>query len=113
MKRVKIKCKAELLAIEIITENKSKVIIAICYLVGTLGQDNCFEITNTICKLLRKKNPKKFVMIGDFNLPGIHWENEAQLNDKVTDPIKLSFINSFAENGLEQCIDQPTAQAMS
>ena len=111
VKRVKLECKAELLAIEIITENKSKVIIATCYRVGTLGQDNCFEITNTICKLLRKKNLKKIFMIGDFNLPGIQWESESQLNDKVTDPIKTSCINSFVENGLEQCVNQPTHRA--
>ena len=111
VKRVNVECKAELLAIEIITENKSKVIIATCYRVGTLGQDNCFEITNTICKLLRKKNLKKFFMIGDFNLPGIQWENGTNFNDKVTDPIKTSFVNSFAENGLEQCINEPTHRA--
>ena len=111
VKRVKVECKAELLAIEIITENKSKVIIATCYRVGTLCQDNCFEITNTICKLLRKKNLKKFFMIGDFNLPGIQWENGTNFNEKVTDPIKTSFVNSFAENGLEQCIYEPTHRA--
>ena len=111
VKRVKVECKAELLAIEIITENKSKVIIATCYRVGTLSQDNCFEITNTICKLLRKKNLKKFFMIGDFNLPGIQWENGTNFNDKVTDSIKTSFVNSFAKNGLEQCINEPNNRA--
>ena len=71
VKRVKTKCKAEFLAIEIVTENNSKLIIATCYRVGTLGQENFFQIANTVHKLLRKKNLKKFVLIGDFNLPGI------------------------------------------
>ena len=50
-------------------------------------------------------------MIGDFNLPGIQWENGTNFNDKVTDPIKTSFVNSFAENYLEQCINEPTHRA--
>ena len=105
VKRIKTKCKAEFLSIEIVTENNSKLIIATCYRVGTLGQENIFQIANTVHKLLRKKNLKKFVLIGDFNLPGIPWRSDV---DRVTEPIKTSFINSFAENGLEQCITEST-----
>ena len=78
------------------------------YRVGTLGQENFFQIANTVHKLLRKKNLKKFVLIGDFNLPGIPW---GSVVDRVTEPIKTSFINSFAENGLKQCITESTHRA--
>ena len=48
------------------------------------------------------------MLIGDFNLPGISWGSDV---DRVTEPIKISFINSFAENGLEQCITESTYRA--
>ena len=76
--------------------------------IGTPGQENFFQIANTVHKLLRKKSLKKFVLIGVFNLPGITWGSDV---DRVTEPIKTSFINSFAENGLEQCITELTHRA--
>ena len=39
-KNIEIKCKAELLAVEITLEDKSKIIIVTCYRVGTLGAEN-------------------------------------------------------------------------
>ena len=45
-----LKCKAEILAIELILK-----VISTCYRVATLGTDNCREITATLAKLLRKK----------------------------------------------------------
>ena len=48
------------------------------------------------------------MLIGVFNLPGIPWGSDV---DRVTEPIKTSFINSFAENGLEQCITELTHRA--
>ena len=48
------------------------------------------------------------MLIGDFNLPGIPWGSDV---DRVNEPIKTSFINSFAENGLEQCITESTHRA--
>ena len=62
------KCNAEFLAIELVLENGNKIIVATCYRVGTLGIDNCCEVTNVINTLLRKKRIKKVFLIGDFNL---------------------------------------------
>ena len=66
--KVNLKCNAEVLAIELVLENKNKIIIATCYRVGTLGIDNCREVAKAINTLLRKKRVKKFFLIGDFNL---------------------------------------------
>ena len=49
------KYKTEFLAIELILEDKSKIIIATCYRVGTLGMDNYRNISDIIRRLLRKK----------------------------------------------------------
>ena len=48
------------------------------------------------------------MLIGDFNLPGIPRGSDV---DRVTEPIKTSFTNSFPENGLEQCITESTHRA--
>ena len=64
--RINLKIKAELLAVELVMNDSSKVIIATCYRVGTLGIGNQSEICNAIHKLLMKKKVKKFILIGDF-----------------------------------------------
>ena len=61
------KCAAEHLAVELILPNKSKVILATCYCVGTLGIPNCKEILEVLGKLSRKKMLLKFIVIGYFN----------------------------------------------
>ena len=84
--------------------DSSKVIVATCYRVGTLGISNQSEICNTIRKLLMKKKVEKFVLIGDFNLPSVTWG--PTLNS--SNSIEKAFLDNFAENGLIQCIDLPT-----
>ena len=54
-KIIPLKCMAEILGIEIVLENKTKVIIATCYRVGTLGLQNAEEILKGIRTLTRKK----------------------------------------------------------
>ena len=53
-----------MLAIEIILKNKTKIIIATCYRVGTLGTRNADEILKALKMLSRKKSVKKFIMVG-------------------------------------------------
>ena len=54
-------------------KDKSKIIVGTCYRVGTLGLINQSEITNTVKKLVKKKKVKRFILVGDFNLPGVSW----------------------------------------
>ena len=61
-------CSAELVAIELILPNITKIIVTTCYRVGTLGMSNCSEILNTLGKLSRKKMLRKLIIVGDFNL---------------------------------------------
>ena len=70
--RINLNCKAELLAVEIVLNDASKVMITTCYRVGTLGINNCHEICNAITKLLRKKRVKKLFIIGDLNLRNVN-----------------------------------------
>ena len=100
---ISIKHKAEFLAIELILEDKSKVIIATCYRVGTLGMENYRNKADIISLLLRKKRVKKFFLIGDFNLKKANW-----LLNTSTNGVEQAFLDEFVQAGLLQLINEPT-----
>ena len=79
------KCAAELLAVELILPNKSKVILAV------------------LSKLSRKKLLRKFIVIGDFNLNGVTWATGSYKTS-----VEKEYIHGFANLGLLQCINEPT-----
>ena len=62
-----------MLAVEIVLENKTKIIISTCYRVGTLGLNNAEEILKGIGTLIRKKSVKKCILVGEINIPNINW----------------------------------------
>ena len=64
-KNFDLNCKSEMLAVEIILNDGSKIVISTCYRVGTLGTFNYYEIANALQKLLRKKRLKKFFIVCD------------------------------------------------
>ena len=74
---VKIKCRAELLAVEFLLSDKTKLIISTCYRVCTLGRKNFEELSKAIKTLIRKRGVKKFILIGDFNFPHINWDTQS------------------------------------
>ena len=100
---IDVKFNAELLAAELILEDKSKIIIVTCYRVGTLGIDNANEIPSAIRTLIRKKSVRKFIMVGDLNLKGINWEDGIGKSN-----IENVLLNGFAECGLIQCVKTAT-----
>ena len=102
-KEISLKCKAEMLAVEFMLNDNSKIVISTCYRVGTLGIPNFQEITRTLDILLRKKRLKKFFLIGDFNLRHANWETFSSSNST-----EQTFINEFVRQGLIQCIFSPT-----
>ena len=102
-KVIHINCSAELLAIELILPNKTKIIVTTCYRVGTLGTSNCSEILNTLGKLSRKKMLRKFIIVSDFNLNGIDWGS-----GYTRSSIEREFLNGFADLGLIQNINVAT-----
>ena len=64
-----LKCKAEMLAVEIVLENKTKIIISTCYRVGTLGLNNAEEILKGVGTLIRKKSVKKCILVERLQSP--------------------------------------------
>ena len=100
---IPLKCKAEMLAVEVVLENKTKIIISTCYRVGTLGLNNTEEILTGVGTLIRKKSVKKCILVGDFNLPNINWSSGTGVST-----IDNTFLNVFAECGMVQCIHSST-----
>ena len=101
--RVYLNCEAELLAVEVVMNDNSKLVITTCYRVGTIGIKNCREICNAITKLLRKKRVKKLFIIGDFNLRNVNWETNSSTNN-----VEQLFLEESFKLGLIQCITAPT-----
>ena len=79
-KIIPVKCKAEILAVEILLENKTKILISTCYRVGTLGLNNAEEILKAVSTLMRKKSAKKVILVGDFNLLHINWSDGTRVS---------------------------------
>ena len=100
---INIKYKAEFFAVELTLDDKSKVIIATCYRVGTLGIENYRNISDILKFLLRKKRVKKFFLIGDFNLNKANW-----LLNTSTNSVEQAFLDEFVQAGLLQLINEPT-----
>ena len=101
--KIDVKCKAELIAVELVLEDKSKIIIVTCYTVGTLGIDKANEILSAIRTLVRKKSVHKLIMVGDLNLRSINWEDGVGKSN-----IENIFLNGLAECGLIQCVKNAT-----
>ena len=78
---INLKCRAEIMAVELVLEEGSKIVISTCYRVGTLGTENCNEIVCALNKLLRKKKLKKFLLVGEFNLRNSNWEINSSANN--------------------------------
>ena len=102
-KLLKTPCGAEMIAVQLTLPNNEKVIIFTCYRVGTLGITNQKLVTDTLFSLLNKRNPPKLYIIGDFNLAGSSWHNNFS-----SDVVEQSFMESFSDLALKQCIVSPT-----
>ena len=93
-KEISLKCKAEMLAVELMLNDNSKIVISTCYRVGTLGIPNFHEITRTLDILLRKKRLKNFFLIGDFNLRHANWETFSSLNNTEREPLTTADVTT-------------------
>ena len=102
-KEINLNCSAEFIAIEFTMGDGSKFIICTCYRVGTLGAENHDKIIGALKTLSKRKRLSKIFVIGDFNLRNVSWEDL-----EGTAPIEQSFVDSFNDLGLVQCINQPT-----
>ena len=89
------KAKAEILSVVLTLKNSKKICITTCYRVGTLQENNFNEVSDHIQNISCNKSITKHIIVGDFNLDSINWDNNLTSND-----IYRKFMNLFEENCL-------------
>ena len=104
-KRISMRRGAEIVAVEVSIKGV-KYVFCVVYRVGTLGQDNHRSIVDSIKPFFKSRKTKKIFILGDFNLSNVKWPYVE--NAHYTTPIEKSFVDTFDDFGLTQCILQPT-----
>ncbi len=106
IKRISMRRGAEIVAIEICIK-EVKYIFCVIYRVGTLGLKNHKSIVDSIQPLFSGRKAKKIFILGDFNLCNVIWPYGENVQENIS-PIEQSFLESFNNFGLQQCITVPT-----
>ena len=75
------KAKAEILSVVLTLKNSKKICITTCYRVGTLQESNFNEVSDHIQNISCNKSITKHIIVGDFNLDSINWDNNSTSND--------------------------------
>ena len=102
-KVLKNEAKAEVLSVTLNYKGNKKLCFTTCYRVGTLGENNYTEISKHLQKLSLNKSIKHHIIVGDFNLDSVNWENCTS-----TSSVQSRFIEIFDNHCLTQLITQPT-----
>ena len=102
-KVIKSNSQAEILSICLDLAWGKKICFTTCYRVGTLGQENFSEIDRHINMISNTKTIKSYILIGDFNLNAVSWDQLSSNNKLQND-----FLIMFENNCLTQLIKQPT-----
>ncbi len=72
-------------------------------LVGTLGTENHDRLKQYFSVIRKRRRVLEFVLVGDFNLPGINWDQENSSNT-----IEQLFVTTFSDLSLQQLVKEPT-----
>ena len=105
-KKINVKCKAEVLSVELTLKNNTKVCLSTLYRVGTLGTRNQSALQEYFTSILQNRKYSKMYLIGDLNLPDL---NVTQwTTGQGTQPLNQSFLDMFNNMCFEQCIEQTT-----
>ena len=102
-KVIKSNSQAEILSICLDLAWGKKICFTTCYRVGTLGQENFSEIDRHINMISNTETIKSHILIGDFNLNAVSWDQLSSNNKLQND-----FLIMFENNCLTQLIKQST-----
>ena len=102
-KEIAVKCRAEILSIELTDKAGKKSIISSMYRVGTLGADHHDRVSQYLHNIRRRRRVQCLTLIGDLNLPHANWEDNFS-----PVPIEQSFIDTFNDLSLKQLVTVPT-----
>ena len=102
-KIIPIKCKADILGLELTDKRGRKTIISTIYRVGTLGPDHHSRVDQYLRNIRRRRSVHKLILIGDLNMPNINWDL-----DLSKDRTERLFLDTFNDLSLGQLINEPT-----
>ena len=102
-KQIPIKCKAEILSVELTENSGRKTILSSFYRVGTLGDENHSAVEKYLTNIRRRRNVSGIVLVGDMNFPKVNWTDFVS-----TDPTEQLFLDTFGNLSLEQLVDTST-----
>lgn len=102
-KLIPVKCRAEILSIEITDSRNRKSIISTFYRVGTLGSENHNRIDQYLRNIRRRRGVDEITLIGDLNMCDTNWEDFS--SDTL---IEQLFIDTFNDIALSQVVMAPT-----
>ena len=102
-KQLKTNVNAEILSVTLTLKNSKKLCITTCYRVGTLQDRNFNEISNHIYNISSNKAITKHILIGDFNLDTVNWNDICTNNS-----LHRKFLTLFEDNCLTQLLHSPT-----
>ena len=102
-KVIPVKCRAEILGVELTDKNGKKSILSSLYRVGTLGSENHSFVSQYLHTIRRRRRVHNLTLAGDLNLPRACWENSSSPLD-----IEQNFIDTFNDLSLKQLVTVPT-----
>lgn len=102
-KIIPVKCRAEILSIELSDKLGRKSILSSFYRVGTLGNDNHDRVKQYLHNIRRRRRVQSISLVGDLNMPQVRWDQGFS-----SVPIEQAFIDTFNDLSLQQLVTEPT-----
>ncbi|CAG2232580.1 unnamed protein product [Mytilus edulis] len=99
----------ELLTGTIALEGKKKMLIGAFYRPPDKTDDTYLNTVKEEISTIKSKHQKNIFLIGgDFNLPDINWQEQTITHRQYPTRTSQAFLDTVADNGLEQIVDFPT-----
>jgi hypothetical protein len=96
----------ETIVFDLNIKNEEKIRFILCYRAPNYD----IEHVANLCRLLEfsTNNLSKCVILGDFNLPSLHFGQTLDFNKPTTDPVTSRFYDTLLNLGVEQLVNYPT-----
>ena len=93
-----------------IPSSNGNLTLGVLYRSPNSSPDENHELVNVINSISKKhlSLKKRFLLLGDFNFPGINWENETTNHVHDSLNMEVLFLNSIHDNFLHQMVTEPT-----
>ena len=101
---VTLKCKAEILSVEVSLGNGKYICLSTFYRVGTLGAENHRAVDSYLRNLAMRNKYSNMILIGDINLNQVTWPLAGNINNRI----QAEFLETFDDLNFDQLIETPT-----